>query len=339
MIPHSNYYCQGVLGTIAKITLLKNYFMQKFILRITVGYSGHFLRRATSSLLFILLLNSACPALHMIAFIIDITIIIDLFFELCYNCYMNRNVRYFYDSTQRVEIILCENSNITYPLHNHVSVITIGIVLSGSISLTTKQGTAIYKTNQIFAVHPYEPHSISTDNHYTLLTICIDKNIIHSTPMISIKNDIASALSAAFRNSSIDRKYSIQVLNQMSAIAALISPTEFNESLVTEFTKQLELSPECKTSIQDMAHATFLSKYHFIRRFKAEVGLTPHQFQIQNRVRKAQRLLNSTRTLTDVALSAGFYDQSHFTKQFEKYVGLTPLSYKSAIVTFPNKID
>ncbi len=71
-------------------------------------------------------------------------------------------------------------------------------------------------------------------------------------------------------------------------------------------------------------------KYRFIRSFKAEVELTPHQFQIQNRIRKAQRLIHEADTITEVALTTGFCDQSHFIKQFEKQVGLSPL-YSRAI--------
>ena len=76
-----------------------------------------------------------------------------------------------------------------------------------------------------------------------------------------------------------------------------------------------------------MAQAAFVSKYHLIRRFKQAVGLTPHQFQMQNRVRKAQRLLGRSGTMTEAALTAGFCDQSHFIRLFERYVGLTPSAY------------
>lgn len=47
-----------------------------------------------------------------------------------------------------------------------------------------------------------------------------------------------------------------------------------------------------------MAQNAFLNKYHFIRSFKAEAGLTPHQFQIQNRIRKAQ--------LSELLVSGGY---------------------------------
>lgn len=90
----------------------------------------------------------------------------------------------------------------------------------------------------------------------------------------------------------------------------------------------MELYPEPKVSIEEMDQNAFVSKYHFIRSFKAEVGLTPHQFQLQNRIRKAQQLMHTAKSITEVALITGFCDQSHLIKQFEKQVGLPPLTYK-----------
>ena len=69
------------------------------------------------------------------------------------------------------------------------------------------------------------------------------------------------------------------------------------------------------------------------------MGLTPHQFQLQNRIRKAQRLIHNAETMTEVALSTGFCDQSHFIKQFEKQVGLPPLTYKLSSQTIPKGIS
>ncbi|MCX4352931.1 MAG: AraC family transcriptional regulator [Lachnospiraceae bacterium] len=90
----------------------------------------------------------------------------------------------------------------------------------------------------------------------------------------------------------------------------------------------MELYPENKFSIEEMAKNAFISKYHFIRTFKAETGLTPHQFQLQNRIRKVKRLMHESKTMTEVALTTGFCDQSHFIKQFEKQVGMSLLTYQ-----------
>ena len=74
----------------------------------------------------------------------------------------------------------------------------------------------------------------------------------------------------------------------------------------------------------------YISQYHFIRSFKKQIGLTPHQFKMQNRIRKAQRLLRENKAITEVALIMGFCDQSHFNKWFKRIVGITPSQYIKA---------
>lgn len=90
-------------------------------------------------------------------------------------------------------------------------------------------------------------------------------------------------------------------------------------------------APENIFFIEDMARNIGVSPYHMIRRFKNVCGLTPHQFQIQCRVRKAQRLLEEGRSVTEVAYATGFCDQSHFDRCFRKIVRLTPSEYKLAV--------
>ena len=93
---------------------------------------------------------------------------------------------------------------------------------------------------------------------------------------------------------------------------------------------RLERFPEAELSVEEMARSVSMSKYHFIRNFQQATGLTPHQFQIQNRIRKAQRILPVCGSAVEAALASGFYDQSHFTRHFKRLVGLTPAVYKSS---------
>lgn len=87
-------------------------------------------------------------------------------------------------------------------------------------------------------------------------------------------------------------------------------------------------APENSFLIKDMARTINVSPYHMIRQFKAVCGLTPHQFQIQCRVRKAQKLLEEGKSVTEAAYAAGFCDQSHFDRCFQRIVRLTPGEYK-----------
>lgn len=241
------------------------------------------------------------------------------------------NIRYLYSAETGIELIFCKNSTISYPLHNHVSVLTIGIILDGSISLTTNQETRVYKQNETFAIFPYVPHSILAHDSYTLLSLCIDKNMVNNIDAATIQKRITLLLMQALNKGKINQHQILQLLNRIDEISDSSDWRLKNHNpYIHDLKKQLELCPECKLTIEEMAQNAFISKYHLIRSFKAEVGLTPHQFQIQNRIRKAQRLIHEAETITEVALTTGFCDQSHFIKQFEKYVGLPPLTYKTS---------
>jgi AraC-like DNA-binding protein len=82
-------------------------------------------------------------------------------------------------------------------------------------------------------------------------------------------------------------------------------------------------------SIQALASAANLSLSHFARAFKQSEGITPHDFLIGCRVRRASRLLAETdEPLSSIAYSCGFADQSHFARQFREHVGVTPSRYR-----------
>ena len=246
------------------------------------------------------------------------------------------NIRYLYNAETGIELIFCKDSTISYPLHNHVSVLTIGIILDGSVVLTTNKEARTYKQNETFAIFPYEPHSISAHDSYSLLTLCIDKNAVNNVDITTIQKHIRFLLMQALNMGKISHYQILQLLNCLDETSDSSNWQLKNHTpYIHDLKKQLELYPECKLTVEEMAQNAFISKYHFIRSFKAEVGLTPHQFQIQNRIRKAQRLIHETDTITEVALTTGFCDQSHFIKQFEKYVGLQPLTYKCSSGIIP----
>jgi len=226
-----------------------------------------------------------------------------------------------------VELIICKQSTISYPLHNHISVYTLGFVLDGTIELMTDKGTNIYHENDVFVILPYIPHCINAKSCYTLLSLCISSDMIADLAFEEVKSNIAYFLHDTINQPVFEEKI-IQALCGLSFVSRMI-PTQ-KETVISSLKMRLEMYPERKYSIDDMAEATFISKYNLTRIFKHEVGLTPHQFQIQNRIRKAQKLLEESATIAEVALAAGFYDQSHFIKHFKKIVGLTPTDYKKA---------
>jgi len=85
-------------------------------------------------------------------------------------------------------------------------------------------------------------------------------------------------------------------------------------------------------ALADVAAATALSPYHFARRFKASLGLSPHQFILRARIERAKTLLaDPHHSLVEIGLATGFANQSHFTTAFRRLVGMTPKRYRDRI--------
>jgi AraC-like DNA-binding protein len=82
-------------------------------------------------------------------------------------------------------------------------------------------------------------------------------------------------------------------------------------------------------SISELARLVDLSSSQFARLFKASTGISPHRYQLNTRIGKAQELLlTKEEGLSMVAAATGFADQSHFTRAFKRVTGATPHEWR-----------
>ncbi|NJP06445.1 MAG: AraC family transcriptional regulator [Chloroflexaceae bacterium] len=80
--------------------------------------------------------------------------------------------------------------------------------------------------------------------------------------------------------------------------------------------------------LDDLAQLAGLSSFHLLRVFRREVGLTPHAYLNQVRIRQACRLLARGLPVATVAAETGFVDQSHLARHFKRIVGVPPGHYR-----------
>ncbi|MEO5626020.1 MAG: AraC family transcriptional regulator [Dokdonella sp.] len=79
------------------------------------------------------------------------------------------------------------------------------------------------------------------------------------------------------------------------------------------------------------ARESGLSSFHFLRVFASTLGVTPHQYLVRSRLRKAARLLaEDSRSITDIALDVGFADLSNFVRTFRRAAGLSPRRFRES---------
>jgi AraC-like DNA-binding protein len=72
-----------------------------------------------------------------------------------------------------------------------------------------------------------------------------------------------------------------------------------------------------------------MSKSHVLRSFKQYLGCSP--FRYINRLRlsaAADELIQTDKSITEIALDLGFNDSNYFTRSFRKYLGFSPREYR-----------
>ncbi len=78
-------------------------------------------------------------------------------------------------------------------------------------------------------------------------------------------------------------------------------------------------------SLAELASVIRISPTYFASLFKQAMGISPHQYVIQQRVERAKVMLSKTDlAITDIALQVGFSSQSHLTQHFKRFTGMTP---------------
>ena len=78
-------------------------------------------------------------------------------------------------------------------------------------------------------------------------------------------------------------------------------------------------------SVPSVAAACGTSVSHFCRAFRAKFGCTPQEWRVHARLERAKTLmLETSLTLTHIALECGFAEQSHFNHTFLRRVGFSP---------------
>ncbi|WP_421944791.1 AraC family transcriptional regulator [Pedobacter sp.] len=88
-----------------------------------------------------------------------------------------------------------------------------------------------------------------------------------------------------------------------------------------------------KINIDGLTDKACMSRATFYRLFKRELGISPNDFILSEKISKAKALLaNPAAKVTAVSYELGFSDANYFIRAFKKIEGVTPGSYQSNII-------
>lgn len=221
-------------------------------------------------------------------------------------------------------------------------------IIQGSATLITSDRTHRLTSDGFILIHPHVPHKINMKNS---LRVTIQ------LPIPMTKNDLP-LFEEAFtpRDFNVDAEISTLLTSQQEPPSQAFEPlfealtTAKNASNQNYFLSprspakkhQMNSARELilnnlkyKINISDIAKVIGYSPFHFHRLFTSYHQITPGNYIIQERIRRACRLITlQDSKISTVANQSGFTSPTSFTKAFRTITGFSPSEYQQRVTPY-----
>lgn len=209
------------------------------------------------------------------------------------------------------------------------------------------------------AISPWEPHSFTCmpdDGHSFVLTLYIK-------PMWFLENSQSAEFALSFGTPCIRMTPTVEMwVGRLTSLLLDDQPSDRFDGFLFETTKQcfdqswqalqshallhnvqrrfsdfrvrrsLRMMQESyteDTAMDELAREVGLSRPHFFKLFKMQMGITPNLYLNTLRAEHAiDDLMTSNKSVTDIGLDLGFASQASFTRFFTSNVGIPPTDYR-----------
>lgn len=271
---------------------------------------------------------------------------------------MNNEIRSVcFDADLNIEAYSFKGIMQKFPNHFHEYYV-IGFIENGKRFLYCKNEDYIIETGDLILLNPNDTHTCEQVDNRALDYRCIN---IKADVMKKITYEITQKdYLPSFTQKVIFRSELVPSLKELH-LMIMEEQTDFKkeelfffliEQLIESYASQessiiiKEPSTEVKTiceylennyakniTLKELSMLTGISKYHLLRSFTKQKGISPYIYLETIRIGKAKQLLENGYCPLEVALQTGFTDQSHFSNFFKKFIGLTPKQYMKIFMT------
>lgn len=111
---------------------------------------------------------------------------------------------------------------------------------------------------------------------------------------------------------------------------AVTNKSTSTESRIGRVAEYIMQHPESDLSLDTLSNIASLSKYHFHRLFRSQIGMSAGKMVKLNRLKRAslQLVFNRTYRITDIALDAGFENPESFSRAFRQAYRQSPSQFR-----------
>ena len=259
--------------------------------------------------------------------------------------------RVYYDPELGVEACLFQGIDQGFPEHFHTYYV-IGTMDRGSRKVTIAGETLRLAPGELVFFQPGEPHACRPVGEERLdwRGLHVPQEVMeraaeavtgrrfapHFTPPVLPGSELTSLFRevwelAAGEQGELRREEACLLLvgRLLERCGGCPRPPEEVRPEVRAVCDYLEAHCDRRITLEQLSALAGLSKYHLLRCFTRQKGITPYRYLETVRVNRARALLEQGAAPLDAALRAGFADQSHFNHFFKILTGLTPSQYRA----------
>ena len=154
-------------------------------------------------------------------------------------------------------------------------------------------------------------------------------------PELIVLGELAQATAEGDSETGLDELGMLMVARFVAIVSGRqpgsVEARAYDRRRVVEAALWIDANAHEPIDLESVAGKFGLSSFHFLRLFAKVLGVTPHQYLIRCRLRRAARLLaEDARSITDIALDVGFADLSNFVRTFHRTAGVSPRSFRRA---------
>lgn len=211
----------------------------------------------------------------------------------------------------------------------------------GSGRLVFERGTLPYQAHDLVIIPPQTPHQNESESGFTNVHLNMREPRLYLQEPTLLREEgthfLLDAFEAAFYLFSSNPTGNSRLLDAYGdLIVSLVEnslDTPAHSSVVGDIKSMIIRNyPDEEFALDQYLHS-FPFNYDYLRKlFKSEMGLTPHQFLFDTRLKAAAERLSFPDTagssISEVAHLCGFQDPLYFTRMFKKKFGLSPTEYQ-----------
>jgi len=251
--------------------------------------------------------------------------------------------KFIYKKSAGITALSASMRDFTYKKHAHKEY-AIGVTLRGIQHYTLDGHLQLSYPNGVMLFNPEQAHDgmahDETGLDYVMLYMepqllleAMEKKepILFPTPIIydhRLKEKILN-LSNAILNEKDEALSSELLLSLTNSLMQTSLSTEIKKDhfLIRKAKDMIYSNLDHVLKLEEICQELHLSKFQFIRLFKAHMGISPYQYFLNSKIERAKQLIEKKRDIYAAVTECGFVDLTHLNRHFKSVYGLTAYEY------------